>query len=291
MINKNIQYINENDDVYTKYKNKMINEKIEQYINENDDVYTKYKNKIDSLYINNRQNENIENEITENVFKENENMEEEMYKDDSVHKKINIFLDLDQSIISGEILQEEDEEDEEEIYDIESNKHKAINFDFHNMENYYVIFGRPGLQKFLDYLFQNFNVSVWTAASKDYALFIIDKLVLAERPERKLDYVFFSYHCKISNKLKNGSKDLSILWDIYKLPGYTKQNTYILDDYDEVYNTQPENTLIAPPFYFTDENSEEDDFLHNLVSKLKKLRKELGKGEHGYVVRNINDGR
>jgi len=291
MINKNIQYINENDDVYTKYKNKMINEKIEQYINENDDVYTKYKNKIDSLYINNRQNENIENEITENVFKENENMEEEMYKDDSVHKKINIFLDLDQSIISGEILQEEDEEDEEEIYDIESNKHKAINFDFHNMENYYVIFGRPGLQKFLDYLFQNFNVSVWTAASKDYALFIIDKLVLAERPERKLDYVFFSYHCKISNKLKNGSKDLSILWDIYKLPGYTKQNTYILDDYDEVYNTQPENTLIAPPFYFTDGNSEEDDFLHNLVSKLKKLRKELGKGEHGYVVRNINDGR
>ena len=269
----------------------MINENIEQYINENHDVYTKYKNKIDSLYINNRQNENIENEIMENVFKENENMEEEMYKDDSVHKKINIFLDLDQSIISGEILQEEDEEDEEEIYDIESNKHKAINFDFHNMENYYVIFGRPGLQKFLDYLFQNFNVSVWTAASKDYALFIIDKLVLAGRPERKLDYVFFSYHCKISNKLKNGSKDLSILWDIYKLPGYTKQNTYILDDYDEVYNTQPENTLIAPPFYFTDENSEEDDFLHNLVSKLKKLRKELGKGEHGYVVRNINDGR
>jgi hypothetical protein len=277
----------------------MINENIERYIDENeDDIYTKYKKKIDSLYINNKENkvkendyENVyENEVKENDY-EKEEVVKEIYTDDSIHKKINIFLDLDQSIISGEILQEEDEEDEEEIYDIESNKHKAINFDFHNMENYYVIFGRPGLQKFLDYLFQNFNVSVWTAASKDYALFIIDKLVLAGRPERKLDYVFFSYHCKISNKLKNGSKDLSILWDIYKLPGYTKQNTYILDDYDEVYNTQPENTLIAPPFYFTDENSEEDDFLHNLVSKLKKLRKELGKGEHGYVVKNINDGK
>ena len=286
----------------------MINENIGEYINENEeeDIYSKYKTKIDSLYINQKNTENEvnenefkENEVNENEFNENEfnenevkeNENEEIYKDDSVHKKINIFLDLDQSIISGEILQEEDEEDEEEIYDIESNKHKAINFDFHNMENYYVIFCRPGLQKFLDYLFKNFNVSVWTAASKDYALFIIEKLVLAGRPERKLDYVFFSYHCKISNKLKNGSKDLSILWDIYKLDGYTKQNTYILDDYDEVYNTQPDNTLIAPPFYFTDKDSEQDDFLHNLVSKLKKLRKQLGKGDNGYVVRNINDGK
>jgi hypothetical protein len=45
-------------------------------------------------------------------------------------KEINIFLDLDQTIISGEVLKDEDEDDE--IYDIESNKTKAINFNFHN---------------------------------------------------------------------------------------------------------------------------------------------------------------
>ena len=147
------------------------------------------------------------------------------------------------------------------------------------MDGYYYIFYRPGLQEFLDYLFDNFDVSVWTAASKDYALFIIEKLVLAGRPERKLDYVFFSYHCKISNKLKNGSKDLSILWDIYKLDGYTKQNTYILDDYDEVYNTQKNNCIIAPPFYFTAEKSEKDRFLLNLIPELEKMRIRIEKKE------------
>lgn len=209
-----------------------------------------------------------------------------------VKERQNIFLDLDQSIISGEVMKEEydeDEEEEEDIYDIESNKAKAVNFNFQNMENYYVIFERPGLQKFLDYLFANFNVSVWTAASKEYALFIIEKIVLAGRPDRKLDYVFFSYHCKASQKLKNGSKDLSMLWDVYKLPGYNKSNTYILDDYDEVYNTQPDNTLIAKPFYFTDERSEHDDFLPNLITKLKEYRKNMEKGEIGHVVKNINE--
>ena len=64
--------------------------------------------------------------------------DDELYEDKSEHKKINIFLDLDQSIISGEILKEDEDdydEDEEDLYDIESNKTKAINFDFQNMEN------------------------------------------------------------------------------------------------------------------------------------------------------------
>ena len=218
----------------------------------------------------------------------------EIYEDKGERKKINIFLDLDQSIISGEILKEDeddyDEEEEEDLYDIESNKTKAINFDFQNMENYYVIFERPGLQEFLDYLFKNFNVSVWTAASKGYALFIIDKIVLAGRPERKLDYVFFSYHCKISSKLGKGTKDLSILWDIYKLPGYNSKNTYIFDDYDEVYNTQPDNTIIAKAFHFTDKDSENDMFLNNLKNKMKKLIKKIEDGETSEVLEIINDG-
>ena len=49
-----------------------------------------------------------------------------------MQKRINIFLDLDQTIISGEVLKEEDFDDDDEIYDIESNKTKAINFNFHN---------------------------------------------------------------------------------------------------------------------------------------------------------------
>lgn len=206
-------------------------------------------------------------------------------------KKINVILDLDQSIISGEILkEEEDDDEEEEIYDIESNKTKAVNFDFQNMENYYVIFERPGLQKFLDYLFKNFNVCVWTAASKDYCMFIIDKIILADHPERKLDYVFWNYHCKISNKIGKGQKDLSILWNVFHLSNFNEHNTVIIDDYDHIHEIQPRNTLIAKPFYFTDEDSEKDVFLTELITKLKKFRKDMEKGNTGHVVKMINDG-
>jgi TFIIF-interacting CTD phosphatase-like protein len=85
-------------------------------------------------------------------------------------KKLNFILDLDQTIISGEPVEE---------YSIEKNKKKASKFRFETMENYYIIFERPGLQQFLTFLFKNFNVSIWTAASKDYALFIIkiEKLI------------------------------------------------------------------------------------------------------------------
>lgn len=206
---------------------------------------------------------------------------------------INILLDLDQTLISAEVLQEDeddiDEDYEEEIYDIDEYKMKAINFDFENMDNYYVIFARPGLQRFLDFLFANFNVSVWTAASKDYAMFIIEKMILMNKPERKLDYVFCSYHCKITDKVKNGTKDLSILWDKYKLPGYNKNNTYILDDYDEVYETQPDNCIIAEPFYFTHEGSENDQFLGKLTNKLKKLKKRMSRNDDGSVTKMLND--
>ena len=170
-------------------------------------------------------------------------------------KKFNILLDLDQTLISAEA---------EEEYDFVSNREKAKLFDFHDMDGYYIVFERPGLQKFLDFLFKNFNVSVWTAASKDYALFIVDKIVLQNKPERHLEWIFFSYHCDISKKLLKGSKDLNILWELYKISGYSKENTIILDDYNEVYNTQKNNCIVALPFEYIDSDSHKDSYLEKL---------------------------
>jgi len=180
--------------------------------------------------------------------------------------KPNIFLDLDQTLISAEPGEE---------YDFTKNKHKAKLFNYKNMDGYYIVFERPGLQKFLDYIFKNFNVSIWTAATKDYALFIIENIIIGNRPERKLDWIFFSYHCNISSKIKNGTKDLAVIWDVYNIPGYSHKNTVILDDYSEVFNTQPGNCIIAKIFEFTDEGSENDDFLLKLIPKLKKMKKEI----------------
>ena len=171
------------------------------------------------------------------------------------------ILDLDETIISAEAAEE---------YDFEKYKKKASKFRFEPMEGYYIIFERPYLQEFLDFLFKNFDVTVWTAATKDYALFIINKIILGKKENRKLDFIFFSYHCNISKKIKNGSKDLSMLWDVYKIKGYNKKNTLILDDYDEVYTTQKDNCIIAEQFKFVNENSEKDVFLKKLKRKIKK---------------------
>jgi len=178
-------------------------------------------------------------------------------------KKTHFLLDLDQTLISAEPSEE---------YNFKKNKDKSKKFIFHDMDGYYLVFERPGLQDFLTYLFDNFTVSIWTAASKDYALFVIDKIILGNHPNRKLDYVFFSYHCEVSKIRGKGSKDLSLLYDWCKLPGYTKDNTVILDDFDEVYKTQKENCIIAKPFEFTDEGSENDKFLKDLVVHLQKIK-------------------
>lgn len=168
--------------------------------------------------------------------------------------KKNIILDLDQTIISSEDYGE---------YNPKTNPKKDSKFTHYDMEGCYMVFERPGLQSFLDYLFSKYNVSIWTAASKDYATFIIDKIILT-KPDRKLDWVFFSYHCDISEEHTGNTKDLSILQDVFNINTFSKDNTIIIDDYDEVYNTQKDNCVIAVPFEYSKRNSHKDKFLYEL---------------------------
>jgi hypothetical protein len=181
------------------------------------------------------------------------------------NSKINIMLDLDQTLISAEPL-------EDFPFDKPGIKEKALKFAIHNMEDYYIIFERPHLQDFLDYLFENFNVSVWTAASKDYALWVIDKIVL-RRPGRKLDFIFYSYHCDLSTKkCKRSSKDLRMLWKHFKLPNYGSHNTLIIDDLPNVWKQSSCNTIAAVPFEVLNEDSENDEFLLETQNKLEKIK-------------------
>jgi TFIIF-interacting CTD phosphatase-like protein len=177
--------------------------------------------------------------------------------------KKNILLDLDQTLISAEA---------DEEFDFKKFKEKTKLFKFKDMDGLYLVFERPYLQEFLDYLFKNFNVSIWTAASKDYALFIIEKILLQKKPDRKLDYIFFSYHCDLSDDKKRCTKDLDMLWDEYKLSNYNKNNTFILDDLDEVHDVQKNNCIVAPAFEFQKNGSENDTFLKDLLPHLDKLK-------------------
>lgn len=173
-----------------------------------------------------------------------------------------LVLDLDHTLICSED-------------DFNEDKHSDLmkKLKCKDMDGYYMVFERPGLQKFLDYIFANFTVSVWTAASKDYALFIIEHMVIAGNKNRKLDWIFFSYHCDLSQNLKDGTKDLRMIWEEYGIEGYSKDNTVIIDDYDEVFATQPGQCIKAPVWEVMDKDSEHDKFLISAVPELKKMAK------------------
>ena len=64
-------------------------------------------------------------------------------------------------------------------------------FKYVEMDDVYRIHERPYLQHFLDFLFTNYNVAVWTAVEKDYAKFIVENFILV-KPDRRLDFVMFN---------------------------------------------------------------------------------------------------
>lgn len=175
----------------------------------------------------------------------------------------NVILDLDETLINS-ITQEE--------LNIVNKRKKfeshSESFTYHIMDTEYVVIERPNLQKFLNYIFKNFNVSVWTAASKTYAIFVIKNVILKQGKNRKIDYVLYDEHCDISKKKTSCIKDLS---QLFHIPGYTRENTLIIDDNMNVFN-QSNKVINAKPFLFFSRNSETDDELNRIKKILFDLK-------------------
>jgi len=182
--------------------------------------------------------------------------------------RLNVILDLDNTLINA--LEDSDRKN----LPIEV----SGKFKFKDYIPFFRIFARPHLQTFLDYLFANFNVAVMTAAEKDYALFIIDNFILT-KPNRKLSFVFYRYQVDLSREIYGGMKDLNIIWDFFKINGFYKYNTIIVDDLDLVYETNPYNTIRIPGFFIVDEDTRkvnydslEDDDLLDVMAQLQYLK-------------------
>jgi len=173
------------------------------------------------------------------------------------HKK-NIILDLDQTLIYSEFTKDFKKSSKTDKF-----VHKKLDSD-------YITFERPYLQVFLDYIFKKYNVAIWTAANKSYAVAIINKFILV-KPGRKLDFVFYSDHCDMSKKQKRGLKGLSILWEYFAIRGYNEENTFIVDDNNEVNRIQKKNCYHIPPFDYNKSGSENDVELLRLIQTIKDL--------------------
>jgi len=179
-------------------------------------------------------------------------------------EKFNIVLDLDNSLISSIPMDTYKKLSKKNIDKMNSMTH-------YQMNNVYMVFERPCLQEFLNYIFENFNVSVWSAASKDYVLFIV-KHILLNGKNRKIDYIFYAYHCDVSLKYYKNPKKLNLLWEKFKLPQFNKNNTIIIDDLDDVADKQKCNVFHIKNFEFTNSKSENDNHLCKLLTKVKNLK-------------------
>lgn len=188
----------------------------------------------------------------------------------------NIILDLDNTLISSVAL-----EDRREIPGLK----------YHIMPNNYQIFERPHVQPLLDYLFEHFNVSVWTAASKDYAVFVINNVLLQKgKKKRKLDFVFWDYHCDLSKKTFGSLKNLRMLWEIFHMPGYNASNTCLFDDLDEVTGGQRCHALPVNSFD-VDENEDpaKDTYLHQLLAVLNLEKDNLHTHQGVCPIRHLTE--
>ena len=176
---------------------------------------------------------------------------------------MNVLLDLDNTLINAL---------EEHERTTLSNEFQT-KFDYKDMLIYgYRIYARPGLQPFLDYLFENFNVSVFTAAEQEYALFIITK------PERKIHYFFFRYHVDIALKRYDGMKDLRILFHLFKLPNFFPCNTVIIDDLDQVQESNPLHTIRINSFDVSKDNEVKTESINdNDLNRVKIILEDLRK--------------
>lgn len=181
-------------------------------------------------------------------------------------KKVNIILDLDNSLISSI--------DPSEFESLSTENRKTMmTLPHYFMDTSYIIFERPCLQPFLDYIFDNFNVSVWSAASKDYVLFIVDHVIL-KNPKRQVNYIFYAYHCDLSESIYGNPKKLDMLWNEFGLSEFNSKNTILVDDLDDVALKQKCNVFHIAGFDIDEKESEKDNHLCSLLKKIKNVNAE-----------------
>lgn len=189
------------------------------------------------------------------------------------NKRLQLILDLDNTLICSLKY-------ENELNYVPKKYQRKLKYV--NMHKYYRIFKRPYLDLFLDYIFDNFDVSVFTAADKEYALYVIEKILLKDdRKKRRIKYIFYGFHCDLSKKYYDSPKDLRLLWDIFGLSDIKPYNTVILDDLDLVYKANRDNTIVAKKFELLTEDNKfnvdmlNDNFLLTVIPILEMKNRQL----------------
>ena len=144
-------------------------------------------------------------------------------------KKYNVILDLDNTLICAQ----------------HSKSKREPDFEIKVGNEHYYVYKRPGLDRFLNEIFDcSKSVSIWTAATKDYCNQIVKNIFT--RDERKRLKVVWS-RGKTENK--NGFfyvKDVSKM--CASQPTFLHRNTVLIDDNPDHAVVSPDNLLRIRPW-------------------------------------------
>lgn len=151
----------------------------------------------------------------------------------------------------------------------------------------FYVFHRPHLEEFLDFLFRNFNVVVWTAATSDYACEVVEKVFKSPNGEPLVPYMILTRdHDEEARRQYGGSKDLRYIWRS-SLP-FVPEATFIVDNLDKVVNHQICHGYMADEFDATHLGAEKDTFLLRLKERLEKaLRMGYPSGRSDCPLREV----
>jgi len=134
------------------------------------------------------------------------------------NNRITILLDLDETLIHQENNEEMKYNSKIDPFfpdDPVIDYSKFDSFISKNGENTCLI--RPHLKEFLDFLFKNFNVGVFTAQGKEYAIYNSKE-------------IFKDYYNDLIAIYSNEDMTYSGYKDLTKLNGIDINNTYLIDD-------------------------------------------------------------
>ena len=161
-------------------------------------------------------------------------------------KKFTLVIDLDETLIHSDFDNELNEEYQ-----------KILQFNHEGESIMFSLFLRPGLQDFLNYIKEYFEVIIFTASRKEYADCILNYL----DPENNIiSYRLYREDC-ISIKNKVFIKDLRILRN------RTLNKLILIDNSFYSFSNQPNNGILISSFY----DNQRDIELYNLKKYLQNI--------------------
>lgn len=109
----------------------------------------------------------------------------------------------------------------------------------------FFVYKRPGLDSFLDYVFEHYRVGVWTAALPEYA-YLMCHHIIPERHYHKLECILTNRECMIQKDAKGNSVTLKIL---HMIPWIPLERAVLVDDSRIATQLSRANTIHVDPFY------------------------------------------